>query len=279
MRRFQLFEIHEQRWFPEVLRDAVTDVLQFVLNLGQYGEIVAPLLEESLERAGTERIVDLCSGGGGPWPKLLGLLRWPRRARVCLTDRFPNLRAFEKAKSRTHEQLEFCAEPVDARRVPADLHGLRTLFNCFHHFAPNDARRIIADAARMGEGVAIFEVPSRGAAVLGPILMAAGALVFMPFVRPFRVWLFAATYLVPVIPFVMWFDGTVSCLRAYTPAELKELSAEAAPEGYEWKSGTVRRAHTPVAVTYLLGARRVQGADRVFVPERVESRPVSGPVQ
>ena len=46
MRRVQLFEIHDQAWFPAFLRDLVTDDLQALLNIGKpYGAILPQLSE------------------------------------------------------------------------------------------------------------------------------------------------------------------------------------------------------------------------------------------
>jgi hypothetical protein len=41
------------------------------------------------------------------------------------------------------------------------------------------------------------------------------------------------TYLLPVVPLVVLFDGIVSCWRTYTVAELAEFTAELSGSGYE----------------------------------------------
>ena len=91
MRRVQLIEIHDQPWFPAFLRDAVTDDLQILLGIGKpYGDIL-PELREGIERSGADRVLDLCSGGGGPWPWLAEELK-RSGVSVCveLSDKFPN---------------------------------------------------------------------------------------------------------------------------------------------------------------------------------------------
>ena len=42
----------------------------------------------------------------------------------------------------------------------------------------------------------------------------------------------AERYLIPVIPFVLWFDGIVSCMRTYSLRELGELTAGLPANGY-----------------------------------------------
>src|SRR5205807_30465 len=91
MRRVQLIEIHDQPWFPSFLRDQVTDDLQVLLNVGKpYADIV-PQLREGIERAGADRVLDLCSGAGGPWPWLAeDLERSGLHVPVELSDKYPN---------------------------------------------------------------------------------------------------------------------------------------------------------------------------------------------
>src|SRR5258708_24217474 len=104
MRRVQFIELHEQPWFPSSLRDEVTDALQFALNLSKAYAPVVPLLRDVLDSAGSCSVVDLCSGGGGPWlelsrklqsQKLQGGAPGLQISYIWLTDKYPNLRALE----------------------------------------------------------------------------------------------------------------------------------------------------------------------------------------
>ena len=67
--------------------------------------------------------------------------------------------------------------------------------------------------------------------------MGLGAFLFLPFVRPFCFSLFVWTYLLPVLPFVMWFDGIVSCLRSHSLSELRELASQPVMRSHEWWCG------------------------------------------
>ena len=70
MRRLHLFEIHDSAWCPVVIRDAATDYLQVAERSGGLYDGVAEKLAHAVEESGASRIVDLCSGGAGPWPGL-----------------------------------------------------------------------------------------------------------------------------------------------------------------------------------------------------------------
>jgi hypothetical protein len=74
----------------------------------------------------------------------------------------------------------------------------------------------------------------------------------MPFVRPLRGRTLFWTYAVPLVPLMGAWDAFVSCLRTYTPAELKEMTARIPTPGYQWEIGRVR-ALGAMRVTYLFG--------------------------
>jgi hypothetical protein len=59
------------------------------------------------------------------------------------------------------------------------------------------------------------------------------------------------TYLLPVIPLVLFWDGIVSNLRTYSPAELQELTLGVQRDGYRWEIGKIPAGSCKI--TYLLG--------------------------
>jgi hypothetical protein len=263
MRRVQFIELHEQPWFPSSLRADVTDALQFGFNLLHAYEPIAPLLQSVIDSTGNrtntgQSIVDMCSGGGGPWLHLAGQLRC-RDARgdsaclqVWLTDKYPNLDAFRSVSASSDHHITFYPEPVDAMKVPGALKGLRTMFTSFHHFPPEDARAILQNAVDAGESIGIFEATKRAPLTIG-FIFAGILLLFLhtPRIRPFRWSRLLWTYLIPVIPLVLLFDGVVSCLRTYRPQELREMVEKLTSCQYQWEIGELATGKMPV--TYLIG--------------------------
>jgi hypothetical protein len=255
MKRFQLIEIGDQVWLPNSIRDALTDYLQFVINLTQPYTPIAPQLGRALEQTNACQIIDLCSGGAGPWLSLRSAVQQADSMRVLLTDKFPNLPAFQRADSLSNGALEFVAESVDATDVPDEMIGFRTLFSSFHHFRPAEARAILTDAVHKRQGIGVFEATHRSAlAILLMFITPLLILIFTPFIRPFRWTRLLWTYIVPIVPFIVLFDGIVSCLRTYTPMELEKLTAEISSERqYRWEIGEQRVKGKPLPVTYLIG--------------------------
>jgi hypothetical protein len=254
MRRMHFIELEDEPWFPAGLRNLMTDYLQFMLEATRPYAAVTPRLREALERSGARRILDLCSGGGGPWQSLYPALRESSPVELCLTDAYPNRPAFERLHAAA-PGIDFCPEPVDATDVPSHLEGFRTLFSALHHFRPEQVRAILGNAVAAGEGIAAFEATQRSpGAVILALLIPLLVLLTTPFIRPFRLSRLFWTYLLPVLPLAVTFDGLVSCLRTYTPKELQAL-VEAVPGAgsYRWEIGEQRVERAPLPVTYLVG--------------------------
>jgi hypothetical protein len=269
MRRMHLIEIHDQNWFPGFLREQVTDYLQVLLNLVRAYQPIAHRLREALESAGSDQVLDLCSGAGGPWSWLCRALERDGLPPidVCLTDYYPHAKAFNRARVASHSRIHFLKDPVDARRVPAGLYGFRTFFSSFHHFPPGEARAILQDAVDHERGIGIFEVPGRYALTfLLVCLIPIATLLIAPFVRPFNWSRLIWTYLIPVVPLVLVFDGIVSCLRIYSPRELRELTGRLSADGYHWDIGVEKKLGR-ASVTYLIGyPTSITGKKRLNAP-------------
>ena len=258
MRRIQFIEIHEQPWFPSFLRDDVMDALQCgLVFLKAYGSI-GPKLQSSLDSLNNPPIVDLCSGGGGPWPDLCRTLGGNANINpIRLSDKFPNLRAFRNVSAASGNHITFCRDSVDALKVPRELRGFRTMFSSYHHFPPEEARAVLQDAVDARESIGIFEVTRRAPSAIGLMFpWALLAFVYTPWIRPFRWSRLFWTYVVPVVPFVVLFDGVVSCLRTYRPRELREIIGELRGLEYVWEVGENFGAGGFVPITYMIGHPR-----------------------
>jgi hypothetical protein len=259
MGRTELFEIHDHPWFPAFLRDLVTDALQGLWNFSNLYKPILPLLRNALSGAGTKEVIDLCSGGGGPWHQLVRDLERDQHfpISVCLTDKYPNQEGFLRAFSDSNAKIGFDPRSVLATDVPADQRGFRTIFSSFHHFRPTDARKVLVDAVERRRGIAIFEMARREPKTMLAICFLPFLILFLtPRIRPFRWARLLWTYVLPAVPFVLWFDGWMSCLRCYSHEELGELVRTLPREGYQWELGTQCDGFLPV--TYLIGHPNVQ---------------------
>lgn len=251
-----LVEIEDLPWCPRILRDGGTAFLEFAERVSGRGRMLLGPLERALEVTGETRIVDLCSGGGGPASMIADeLAKRGHNVTVTLTDLYPNLAAFEHATRNGAGTLVSRTDPVDATAVTPQLAGVRTIFNAFHHFTPEQARKVLGDAVAQRQPIGVFEVVSRELPMLlGVLLTPVVVTLSLPLWRPFRwAWL-PLTWMIPVMQlFVLW-DGVVSWLRIYSEEELRALVAEVeTPADWVWDIGRIKLGNVPIHGTYLVG--------------------------
>jgi len=253
--RIHLIEFHEQLWFPASIREEITDALQFGLNLTQAYAPIAALLQNALACNWSHSIVDLCSGGGGPWRKLSETLQQDGQPlQILLTDKYPKRSAETDLKLASAVSARFYPASVDPRDVPIALAGFRTMFSSFHHFSPEEARAVLENAINAKQAIGIFEITRRTAATIGLMFpWALLSLLFTPWIRPFRWSRLLWTYVIPVIPLVLLFDCVVSCLRSYKPSELREIVEKLNARGYQWEIGEGEGVLGLLPVTYAIG--------------------------
>jgi len=253
MKRVHLFEFEDLSWFPNFLRNYMTDFLQFLTNKSKLFKPSVLILDKILEKSGETNIIDLGSGGGG------GLL-WIAEElekkhpdlNIMMTDLYPNISAFEYTK-RKNDIFSYRSEPIDARNVPDELKGLRTQFLALHHFKPLEATAILQNAIDSKSNIAIFEGQERSLpSILAMIFSPISVWLTAPFIRPFKMGRILFTYLIPLIPiFVLW-DGIVSSLRTYSVEEMEALVSDLKnKDEYFWEIGKVKSG--PGVNLYLTG--------------------------
>lgn len=253
MGRIHLFEFEDQQWFPSFLRNYGTDFLQFLSNKAKIYKPIVPILEKGLKDSNTNQILDLASGGGGGllWLNSELKKRIPE-LKILLTDYYPNIPAFEYTKAKT-DNIDFIATSIDAKNVPDSLKGLRTQFLSLHHFRPKDAVKILQNAVNSSTAIAVFEAQERSVpSILAMIFSPLSVLFTTPFIRPFKIGRIIFTYLIPIVPlFVLW-DGIVSCLRTYSVKEMESLVNQLEHrDRFIWNINKVKSG--PGVILYLLG--------------------------
>ncbi|GFZ42620.1 hypothetical protein JCM24511_00337 [Saitozyma sp. JCM 24511] len=246
-----LFEFHDQTWFSPELRQHIQNLLAFLWThrilpfqtKAPYVRATA-VLERVIEEIEEEdrmyhedkplRIVDCCSGAGGPMPAVERTLNARRQARslppvpVLLSDLHPHTTAWARhASASPSGSLSFVADPVDALRAPQAIRAkrhLRTFCLSFHHFGESGARAILQDAMESAEGICIFELQALDFATFC-MMLCLFPLTYLvtPFVQPSALVLLL-TYGLPVLPAIFVFDGLVSAYRTRTPDHLSHLA-------------------------------------------------------
>ncbi|KAK4072765.1 uncharacterized protein Triagg1_5810 [Trichoderma aggressivum f. europaeum] len=249
--------------FPPFLRSHVQDALTLAWNSNtplqpeSPAHIAASTLIRQLDNSlSSYTFIDFCAGGGGPIPAIqqainshLSSLDEPP-VDFILTDLHPNVAAWQKIANE-YPQITFESRPVNASNASSILwnakigNNVMRLFNLsFHHFDDTLARGILKDTVDTGHGFAIFELQDRSfASVISVLMFGVAAIAMAPFValkrRSLSIFIFSC--IIPVLPFVLVFDGIVSCLRMRTPGEVETLLRGCGVDTSLWEMQSGRR--------------------------------------
>lgn len=215
---------------PQFLRREYSSLLSLLLAPA-YRKSAYPLLT-IMKRTNTWRILDIGSGDGDYWKpiadELAGLTK--NRVMVSCSDKYWIEKDSNGIQSTSRFQLVREPEPIDALRFPERKYGLVTCFSLLHQLRPGDARTFIQDVVSAGNSLVVFEIAERSSKSLIAIFASWLALFFfIPFVKPFSFGRLVFFYLIPILSFAYLWDAIVSQLRAYTDAEVRELSSN--PDG------------------------------------------------
>jgi hypothetical protein len=240
------------------------------------------------------KVVDFCSGSGGPIPhieKHVNALRSRETAAgggggggrppiaFYLSDLYPNIDAWLEPSSYS-ANLSFIPNPVDATdppfaaissSTPGDKEVafnagyehdgrkvMRTFCLAFHHFDDEGALRVLKSTMETSDAMVIFELQER--AIGSCLLMCLEFfLVYLMsiFWFPDDVLHLVLVYGLPVLPSLHAFDGLVSCLRTRTFGEFVVLLDQALGD----KRGVVGESESLYGV--------VRRGDWVFTSRRV----------
>ena len=256
-KRIHLFELHDFDRFPRIWRSLFTEFLSYYESSRKIYATVASLLEPIIRRNEGFTIIDLCSGAGSPVVTVTDAVDADiaGKIKVVLTDKYPNIKAFKCISDNTNGRIKYIDKPVDAMNVPESLLGFRTFFSSFHHFNEDSAFAILTDAVSKSQGIGIFEYTEKTLIkyiFLFGIPLDLWLLLKFSLVRPVRFRRILWTFLIPVLPVTVFWDGIVSCLRSYSIRELDDLIKPFSDCGYTFKTGRIKSS-MPFYITYLIG--------------------------
>lgn len=177
-------------------------------------------------------------------------------AHIVLTDLYPNEMAARRI-GKLHPAISYHPQPVDAGSVSDSLVGIRTMICSFHHMPLPVARRILQDAFEKRQPLLIYEISDNSHPkylwwLAFPVNFLV-ALLITPFFRPFSWVRLFFTYVIPLLPLLIAWDGTTSNARTYTREDLQQLTKPFTAKDYTWEIQTLRQRPNPGTMLYLMG--------------------------
>ena len=242
--RVRLFEFNDSSWAPASLREFIMESVTRSLDWGRsLSGLVAPFAE-FVATSGAREVLDLGAGFGGPARSLTRAFRraGQRPPRFVLTDIHPSPAAWQALAAEYPEDITFEASPVDATAIPPAMANgrARIIMNALHHFPPDFARKLFADAVASSSGIFIAEPFERNPLRLSPLMLTAFAsFLATPFLARRRRLQKALWILSTLGPLAALWDGVVSSLRVYDESELRAMVAPLG-DSFVWTYGIHR---------------------------------------
>ena len=247
MKRIHLFEFEDFPWFPDWIRRLMTRYIVAVHRLLGTAPELAGLVKKALPYSPVPHIIDLCSGSGGPMPEVVAHLQAGgdhADLSLSLTDLYPNLEVAQEVNTDAHPHISYQTEPVNAAALDPTIKGLRTMVCSMHHMRPEVAKSILRDAQQARQPICVFEISDNSFVkwlwwIAIPINIIVVLLV-TPMIRPMTWQQLVFTYLIPILPLVIAWDGSVSNARTYTLADMDILLEGLDSADYTWEKGTIK---------------------------------------
>jgi hypothetical protein len=223
MKRKQAPQITNAKWFPNFLTRCVHEFMSWFVNKVNAAKPFIPLIEEGLQHAERIIVINKKCGAG-----------------------------FETVDRLLDEKINRVF--VDADHFTASEEGLYLSVNSFHQFSVDEAKDILKQIAENKQPVVVVEGNNDslwqvfGMTVIVPLTV----LLTAPFVKPFRFVRIIFTYILPILPFVTFFDGFMALFKLYAPKDLDELTTSIKTGGYSWRTGKLDNGRGG-KVIYLIG--------------------------
>lgn len=172
--------------------------------------------------------------------------------KFVLTDLYPHIDDWKEVAAKS-PNISFVSKPVDATNAPPNLvEGDKKVFRmfnlAFHHFEDEIASKILKNTFETADGFAIFELQERTLASLLMVCLLGSVMIVIltPFYFPF--WKHPGqvffTNVIPIVPFIVAFDGVISSLRTRTPDEVVALAKRCGADIDDWELRGGREMHS-----------------------------------
>ncbi len=232
------FEFMDLTWVPQSIRLTMREVLECAMSapFRDYYDWVAGEVAKAAKERDCDTIVEL-GAGTAPLTRRLAVDPEAKGKRLVVCDLNPDAATYQALEKEFSGQVEPVYAGVDFARVPSfGRKALLVLSASFHHVREKERVALLRSLFGSSPNVLVFEPLRRN---LSSVIYA--SFTFMPGLMAPAVFLkfhglrrgghlrrLFWCWLVPVVPFMLAWDGIVSCLRMWTAEEWGEALEGAA---------------------------------------------------
>jgi len=226
----RLFEFGDLDCIPKWYHFYLRSYLVLFYRLFGYYKLWIPSLTDFIRQTQANTLLEYCSGSGEVMKLIAAELKDDEFKHVdfILSDLKPQPEFVEiiNKHPESNGRFRYITDPVDATAILEGMDYPRIFVNSFHHFTPAQVEKIMKYNLERGNEVIILEYVRN--TPLGYISMLTGALsifLTLPFVIKLKDLPLMAffTYVLPIFPLMVLWDGVVSCMHVYNQKQLTDI--------------------------------------------------------
>lgn len=253
MKRTEIPQLTAQSVTPRLFMRLVDEFLDFIVGSVCANRPFLPLIDELTTKHPEASLVAYDALGGGGLAHIASELH----------QKSPSLKIFMRDQSVEIERSQFLDQvaqgvlqwQVPGSKVPAK--SIAISINAFHRLKSGDDLEFLKNLAANHDGILIGEGNNKsmrqviGMTIIVPLFV----LLTTPFIKPFRLSRLFWTYLIPVMPLMIVWDGIATLFRLHTPEELMSLAERTDRGDFEWRSGKLPNNRGGFII-YLVGTKK-----------------------
>ena len=213
---------------PDLYHVYLRRYLVFFYKVFGYYKLWVPAFSDFIANINSKKLMECCSGAGDPLVLIDSQLNKQRFADVSflLSDIQPHSEFVDKFNKSDDARFRYIEQSIDVTKTKEEFNYPKIFINSFHHLSPVQVEGVLKENFDARNEIIIMEYVRNS--FLGYLSMFVGPLVVL-LTLPFIVRLkhlpvmVLFTYIIPLFPLMMLWDGVVSCKHEYSVGRLKKI--------------------------------------------------------
>ncbi len=232
------FECNDSPRCPLFIRESILEVLGKSIRDAKVYDALTPEFVQFCADAKVDTVLEFGAGSGESTAIFMDALLQTEQAppHIYISDLYPMISVMTATCERYPQLLTMIPDSVDMCNPPeTPAHNMRMVLSAFHHFDTESVRRFLVDAQEQGVAVFIAEPFTNSLKAFFPLFLHGFTSLAWNglFSLKSRVLKFLFTFIVPLIPMCLLWDGLISMIRMYDEDMLMDIVGLSTT--YEWQ--------------------------------------------
>lgn len=224
----RLFEFGDLAISPSLYHVYLRRFLFLSYKVYGFHRLWVPAFSEFLKNVKSHTIMDCCSGTGEPLLLLNSEIRDQDTEHInyLLSDFRPQQEFIQKFVELGNKKFQYIPVPIDATKEQEKFNYPKIFINSFHHFSKDQVEKILETNFRNKNEVIIMEyVRNSPLGYLSVLVGTCTVFLLLPFMVQLKHFPVMAlfTYVIPIFPLMILWDGFVSCAHEYSAKDLEKI--------------------------------------------------------